>query len=155
MSKPERPEPGISRRTLLTLTPAAVLGAGVAAMGTPPAQAASLSVTDLQWNLAWFEFLGYGQIDGVYGPITTRAVRRMQYRAALVVDGVAGPITQATLINNVKAVQRALGGLQPDGLAGPVTVRRTRAVQKFAGLPVTGTANDQTIRALEGVIWAR
>ena len=38
-----------------------------------------------------------GTIDGHYGPATEQAVRRLQRRAGLSVDGVAGPRTHRVL----------------------------------------------------------
>ncbi|MEV1077024.1 peptidoglycan-binding protein [Streptomyces sp. NPDC050211] len=38
-----------------------------------------------------------GDIDGIYGPLTERAVERVQQRAGLVVDGIMGPHTWEAL----------------------------------------------------------
>ncbi|WP_149551739.1 peptidoglycan-binding protein [Streptomyces marokkonensis] len=38
-----------------------------------------------------------GDIDGIYGPLTERAVKRLQKRAGLVVDGIVGPHTWKVL----------------------------------------------------------
>ncbi len=38
-----------------------------------------------------------GDVDGIYGPLTRRAVRRFQDREGLTVDGVVGPDTWRAL----------------------------------------------------------
>ncbi|MEV5551681.1 peptidoglycan-binding protein [Streptomyces sp. NPDC052309] len=38
-----------------------------------------------------------GEVDGIYGPLTQRAVKRVQKRAGLVVDGIIGPHTWKAL----------------------------------------------------------
>ena len=38
-----------------------------------------------------------GDIDGIYGPRTERAVQRLQRKAGLVVDGIVGPHTWGAL----------------------------------------------------------
>lgn len=41
------------------------------------------------------------EVDGRYGPATRRAVRTFQKLAGINVDGIAGPVTQATLANRL------------------------------------------------------
>ncbi|SDN11785.1 Peptidoglycan-binding (PGRP) domain of peptidoglycan hydrolases [Streptomyces sp. cf386] len=38
-----------------------------------------------------------GEVDGIFGPVTERAVRQMQKRSGLVVDGIVGPHTWKAL----------------------------------------------------------
>lgn len=45
---------------------------------------------------AWYPWLGL-QLDGIYGPQTEKAVRELQQRARLTVDGIAGPQTLGVL----------------------------------------------------------
>ena len=93
-----------------------------------------------------------GPIDGRYGPRTERAVERFQSAHGLRVDGIAGPITKATLrtpasvffpgagyagpgSNGVRGLQRQLraDGYSPgpiDGRYGPRTSKR--------GAPLSG-----------------
>ena len=80
--------------------------------------------------------LGYGPgpIDGLYGPLTAGAVRRLQAANKVVVDGIAGRVTQRVLTaqstakpSMVRQAQRRLRGLghdpgKVDGLLGPRTV---------------------------------
>lgn len=111
-----------------------------------------------------------GPIDGRYGPRTERAVERFQSAHGLRVDGIAGPITQATLrtpasvffpgagyagpgSNAVRGLQRRLGrdGYSPgpiDGRYGPLTTRAVRRFQAAHGLRVDGIAGSQTFRKL-------
>ena len=99
--------------------------------------------------------LGYGPgpIDGLYGPLTAGAVRRLQAANKVVVDGIAGRVTQRVLAaqstakpSTVRRAQRRLRGLghhpgKVDGLLGPRTVT---ALHEFrAQRPAT-----QTVRVL-------
>jgi peptidoglycan hydrolase-like protein with peptidoglycan-binding domain len=54
-----------------------------------------------------------GNVDGLFGPVTERAVRRFQRENALAIDGVAGPRTLRVLN----------GGSQPAGGSAPPEVR--------------------------------
>jgi peptidoglycan hydrolase-like protein with peptidoglycan-binding domain len=38
-----------------------------------------------------------GEVDGLYGPLTSRAVRRLQHRTGLPVTGTVGPLTRHVL----------------------------------------------------------
>ncbi len=53
-------------------------------------------VKNVQWQLVKWGYL-VGEVDGVYGPETYRAVRRFQQKNGLRVDGVVGPETAAAL----------------------------------------------------------
>jgi murein DD-endopeptidase MepM/ murein hydrolase activator NlpD len=112
-----------------------------------------------------------GTIDGIRGPQTTRAVRRFQRRAGLVVDGVAGPQTKRALGRlgrhrlgsrvlvlgrrgwDVSALQFLLAwhGFPSgnfDGHLGPRTEAALRRFQRWAGLYADGAAGPATIAAL-------
>ena len=112
-----------------------------------------------------------GPIDGRYGPRTERAVERFQSAHGLRVDGIAGPITQATLrtpasvffpgagyagpgSNGVRGLQRQLraDGYSPgpiDGRYGPRTSNAVRRFQAAHGLHVDGVAGQRTFRELK------
>src|ERR671936_2987179 len=80
------------RRLALALP---LLLSAVASPAPAPA-AASSSVAALQVALH-ARGLYHGAIDGIRGPLTTRAVRELQRRARITVDGVPGPQTRRAL----------------------------------------------------------
>jgi hypothetical protein len=112
-----------------------------------------------------------GTIDGFTGPSTTAGVRRLQRRAHIAVDGVAGPQTRralgryarhgfgSRLLNmgksgwDVAALQFALAthGFPSgtfDGGFGPHTDAALRRFQRFAKLGADGVAGPATYAAL-------
>jgi peptidoglycan hydrolase-like protein with peptidoglycan-binding domain len=116
--------------------------------------------------------LYHGQIDGIRGPLTNRAVRTFQRRARLQVDGVAGPRTRAKLgrlgrpLYGRRLIRRGLVGLDVsvlqftlsrrglrvggiDGVFGRNTARAVRRFQSRRGLLVDGVVGPVTRRALK------
>jgi peptidoglycan hydrolase-like protein with peptidoglycan-binding domain len=112
-----------------------------------------------------------GEIDGIAGPQTRRAVIGFQRRKGLVADGRAGPRTRAALgplgrplLGRRLMTRGAMGldvaGLQfllarrglyggpVDGVMGPRTERALRAFQRRAGLFADGVAGPATLSAL-------
>jgi Transglycosylase SLT domain/Putative peptidoglycan binding domain len=111
-----------------------------------------------------------GEIDGVAGPLTAKAVRRFQRDAGLTVDGVAGPQTRKALGRlgrplfgkrllisrgmvgwDVAAlefflVQRGRDPGKVDGRFTRRTERALRAYQKRKRLAVDGVAGPRTLR---------
>jgi hypothetical protein len=113
-----------------------------------------------------------GQIDGIRGPLTNRAVRTFQRRHRLQVDGVVGPRTRAKLgrlgrpLYGRRLIRRGLVGLDVsvlqftltrrgmrvgvDGVFGRNTDRAVRRFQSRRGLVVDGVVGPMTRRALKG-----
>ncbi len=159
-SRPARPDPrtcGLSARRLLAP------GSGYFSAN------GSCSVRALQRRLA-HEGFAPGPIDGRYGPHTDAAVRAYQEAHGLLADGIAGPITLASLraarpalypgagygtegSAAVRAVQRRLrsAGYPPgpiDGRYGPLTEAAVRRFQHASRLTPDGIAGPHTLAAL-------
>jgi LysM repeat protein len=117
--------------------------------------------------------LYHGQIDGIAGPMTKRAVVQFQRKAGLQADGVAGPRTRAKLgrfgrpLFGTRVMKRGMFGLDVSvlqfllarrGFAPPrltsffggTTDNLVRRFQKKAGLTVDGIVGPATRRALLG-----
>jgi peptidoglycan hydrolase-like protein with peptidoglycan-binding domain len=112
-----------------------------------------------------------GSIDGLKGPATTAGIKRLQRRAGLAVDGVAGPRTRQVLGRfgrhvlgsrllargargwDVAALQFLLAwhgfpSATIDGVLGFHTDRALRRFQRWAGLDQDGVAGASTFAAL-------
>ena len=112
-----------------------------------------------------------GTIDGIDGPQTNVAVRRLQRRAGLAVDGIVGPATRRALGRfgrpELGSRQLKLGALgwdvarlqfllalkgfpsgTIDGAYGPHVQRAVTRFQRFARLAVDGCAGPATIGAV-------
>ena len=111
-----------------------------------------------------------GPVDGIYGPMSARALRRFQRRVHLQVDGRAGPETRRALGPlggpgfGTRTIRRGSLGwdvsvmqflLSQRGMTVPVngsfgkrTERKLRAFQRSHGLGVDGIAGPKTLRRL-------
>ncbi len=111
------------------------------------------------------------QIDGIFGPVTKKAVEEFQQSENLTVDGIVGPVTWGALGGDspepptlsegsagdvVKKLQTALnegrGDFAPssnpvlavDGTYGPETATAVRGAQQSGGISVDGICGLQT-----------
>jgi murein DD-endopeptidase MepM/ murein hydrolase activator NlpD len=115
--------------------------------------------------------LYHGSIDGLRGPLTTKAIRQFQRRSGLVVDGLAGPKTRQALgpygrhVLGSRPLRRGAAGWDVaalqfvlawhgfpsstfDGGLGQHTLRALRRFQRWAGLEPDGVAGPSTYAAL-------
>lgn len=99
----------------------------------------------VQWNLAGMGYLPWSGVDGVIGPQTTSAVRSFQQNACIAVDGVAGPVTDSRMAEQIRKVQRK-AGTTADGAYGPNTKAAVERYQRANGLAVDGMAGPATMR---------
>jgi murein DD-endopeptidase MepM/ murein hydrolase activator NlpD len=143
----------------------------VLALSAPAHAAGNPEIAALQVGLRQ-KGLYAGNVDGVLSASTANAVRRLQRRAGIAVDGVPGPQTKAALGRyglrsplgrrplavgmrgwDVAALQFALawhgfpsGNI--DGTFGGSTERALRKFQVWAGLPADGRAGAAVFAAL-------
>ena len=147
-----------------------VLSVLAAAVLTSQAEARNASVAALQVGLQ-ARGLYKGPIDGIEGPGTAQAIRRLQRRAHISIDGVFGPQTRRALGRfgthplgtrplhigrkgwDVASLQFRLAehGFPSgpfDGIFGPHIDRALRRFQNWAGMKPDGIAGPATLAAL-------
>jgi murein DD-endopeptidase MepM/ murein hydrolase activator NlpD len=153
------------RRSFLLLLVLAGLIASPAQAGLGDPDVAALQIALITRGLY------AGPADGTLGPMTVDAVKKLQKRAKIAVDGVPGPQTRAALgkLGEPGLGSRAMGpgtsgwdvaALQYllawhgfpsgpfDGDFGPRTKAALLRFQSWAGLPVVGWAGSGTLAAL-------
>ncbi len=145
--------------------------AGVAALEASSAEQAVAAVVKSRGSdvRQLQRVLGVGA-DGVFGPVTERALKRWQRSHGLVADGIAGPNTRAAMGlgagpvlkrksgakraaqrsrghshggGGVRALQRRLG-VPADGVFGPATEAALKRWQRSHGLVADGVAGPNT-----------
>jgi len=156
------------RRTVISL--GLVLAVAVSA-AAPASGMGKPRIAALQIGLQAKGLYG-GTIDGRYGTATERAVRRLQRRAGLSVDGVAGAQTRQALgrygrhefgsralreghvgwdvsITQFRLAWRGFPSGTLDGAFGPRTKAAVEGFQRHAGLGADGLPGPATYRALQ------
>ena len=89
-----------------------------------------------------------GPIDGLYGPITERAVACFQAGHGLVVDGIAGPLTLAALQASLYPLAPGAGYQLPEGSGAVRTLQRRLKSVGFPPGPIDGRYGPMTTRAV-------
>jgi len=145
--------------------------------GNPTVQAGSTGL-DVLWVQQRANTWGYRIVeDSDYGPATEQAVKEMQTRGQVTVDGVVGPVTYKLLAGspvgqaapvdpseNYPELQQGATGADvvvlqqrltahgiptaSDGVFGPVTEANVRSFQQAAALQVDGIVGPATWKAL-------
>lgn len=151
----------------------AAVACAAATLSGPAAAWTNYQIAGLQIGLYRYGYYG-GAIDGIDGPQTEAAIRKLQRAAGLEPDGVVGKRTRAALGKfgrpgfgsrvlkrgmfgfDVSVLQFLLAkqGFPPEALNskfGPVTERQVRRFQRKAGLAADGIVGKKTRAALLGV----
>jgi peptidoglycan endopeptidase LytF len=143
-----------------TTAPATSSAAAAGGTTTAAALPAGPAITQLQTIMTT---LGYftGPVDGVYGPETTDAVKKMQTALGVTADGLYGPETHAALGDAgkpfVAEVQQELahygyytGAI--DGAYGDATKAAVEKLQQDLGVTVDGRIGPETVNALREAV---
>ena len=148
----ELPARSLSVAALVAVSGATVAGVTVLQAGSADQAAAAVvksrggDVRELQQKL------GVGA-DGVFGPLTERALKRWQRAHGLVADGIAGPNTRAALgLGAGPVLKRKSGGARRASHRSGGHARRgggVRALQRRIGVPADGVFGPATEAALK------
>jgi murein L,D-transpeptidase YcbB/YkuD len=142
-------------------------------MTTLPTLSEDSTGPDVRWAqyLLVRRTMSYDGVDGVFGPVTAKAVRQFQRDSDLDDDGIIGPLTWAALDGErerpptlkrgsqgpvVSKLQTALNNgrgdfapdtipmLTVDGDFGPITENAVKGTQNFNHIPADGIVGMQT-----------
>ena len=101
-----------------------------------------MTMTRLQMNLKFLNYY-WGEIDGIKGTQTIRAIQDFQRDNNLQVDGIAGQKTIDVLREIICEIQYIIGA-SIDGVAGTETIEKTKKWQEENGLNPDGIAGILT-----------
>lgn len=154
---PTVPTTATTATTTTATTSTMTTGTTTAAPAESPVIKANKALQEDLTTLGFYD----GPINGLYGPATTVAVKALQRRADLPVDGIAGAPTQAAInlalgndtTDAVDLLQTSLKGLcyyddSVDGTFGSGTEAALIAFQKAAGIRADGRYGPTTATAL-------
>ena len=102
-----------------------------------------MNYRQMQYNLYYLGFYGSSEkdIDGIWGPNSTKATKRFQQAIGISADGIFGVDTETATKNIIYKIQGIIGCYK-DGLAGRTTIAATKTYQPKLGLSPTGVCND-------------
>jgi len=149
---------GSSSTTTVTETTAVTVT--TAATTTAPSPVTTAIVIELQQVMT---DLGYytGPFDGVYGPSTTDAVKKMQTKLGVTADGVYGPETHNALKGKGASIAASLQTALAtygyytgpiDGHYGPATEDAVKKLQTDLGVSVDGKFGPNTAKAFDEAV---
>lgn len=107
-----------------------------------------LSNGEIQRNLRFLNYY-WGEIDGIIGPISTRAIREFQGENGLYVDGMWGNESDGQCVKVITEIQAALGVAQ-DGIVGNITESALKDYQRANGLSADGICGALTLGVMRG-----
>jgi peptidoglycan hydrolase-like protein with peptidoglycan-binding domain len=104
----------------------------------------------VRWVQRRLYVLGYeaGPTDGLFGPLTEAAVTRFQLEHRLRIDGVVGPVTAARLRAVKPVAKLGTGYRTPRGSQRVRTIQRRLRALGYAPGPVDGRFGPRTERAV-------